>query len=196
MTMETLEPILAQHPFFEGLEPAYLKLLVGCASNVRFEAGAYIFRRGEEADQFYLLRQGRAALEIFAPQCPPITIATLEKDDVLGWSWVVAPYSWRLDARAVEPTRAIALDGKCLRTKCERKLGIPTVADRIAQQVVKSRLEPAVDPLFHPDSYGYRPGKSALDAVGQARHPAQQWIARFREHRAAGSRVRALRRRL
>jgi RNA-directed DNA polymerase len=51
----------------------------------------------------------------------------------------------------------------------ERKLGIPTVSDRIAQQVVKSRLEPGVDPLFHPDSYGYRPGKSALDAVGQAR---------------------------
>src|ERR1019366_4243054 len=50
----------------------------------------------------------------------------------------------------------------------ERKLGIPTVSDRIAQMVVKSRLEPAVDPLFHPDSYGYRPGKSALDAVGQA----------------------------
>lgn len=51
----------------------------------------------------------------------------------------------------------------------ERQLGIPTVADRIAQQVVKARLEPAVDPLFHADSYGYRPGKSALDAVGQAR---------------------------
>ena len=51
----------------------------------------------------------------------------------------------------------------------ERKLGIPTVSDGIAQMVVKSRLEPAVEPLFHPDSYGYRPGKSALDAVGQAR---------------------------
>ena len=51
----------------------------------------------------------------------------------------------------------------------ERKLGIPTVSDRIAQMVVKLRLEPAVEPLFHPDSYGYRPGKSALDAVGQAR---------------------------
>ena len=82
--METLERILAQHPFFEALEPEYLKLLVGCASNVRFEARTYIFRRGEEANQFYLLRQGRAALEIFAPQRPPITIATLEKDDVLG----------------------------------------------------------------------------------------------------------------
>src|SRR5271154_888849 len=51
----------------------------------------------------------------------------------------------------------------------ERKLGIPTVSDRIGQVVVKSRLEPAVDPLFHPDSYGYRPKKSALDAVGTCR---------------------------
>jgi RNA-directed DNA polymerase len=51
----------------------------------------------------------------------------------------------------------------------ERKLGIPTVADRVAQMVVKMHLEPKVEPLFHADSYGYRPFKSAHDAVGQAR---------------------------
>ena len=51
----------------------------------------------------------------------------------------------------------------------ERILGIPTVADRIAQMVVTMYLEPLVEPCFHPDSYGYRPGKSALDAVGTAR---------------------------
>lgn len=50
-----------------------------------------------------------------------------------------------------------------------RPLGIPTVADRIAQTVVKRYLEPLVEPCFHDDSYGYRPGKSALDAVGVAR---------------------------
>jgi group II intron reverse transcriptase/maturase len=50
-----------------------------------------------------------------------------------------------------------------------RPLGIPTVADRIAQMVVKRALEPLVEPHFHDDSYGYRPGKSALDAVGVAR---------------------------
>jgi group II intron reverse transcriptase/maturase len=50
-----------------------------------------------------------------------------------------------------------------------RPLGIPTVADRIAQTVVKRYLEPEVDPHFHEDSYGYRPGKSAIDAVGRAR---------------------------
>lgn len=51
----------------------------------------------------------------------------------------------------------------------ERPLGIPTVGDRVAQMVVKMHLEPIVEPLFHPDSYGYRPGKSALDAVGACR---------------------------
>ena len=51
----------------------------------------------------------------------------------------------------------------------ERRLGIPTVGDRVAQMVVKMILEPVVEPIFHPDSYGYRPNKSALDAVGRAR---------------------------
>lgn len=50
-----------------------------------------------------------------------------------------------------------------------RPLGIPTISDRIAQMVIKKRLEPLVEPYFHDDSYGYRPGKSALDAIAQAR---------------------------
>lgn len=50
-----------------------------------------------------------------------------------------------------------------------RALGIPTVADRIAQMVVKQNLEPELEQHFHPDSYGYRPGRSALDAIGKAR---------------------------
>jgi hypothetical protein len=60
----------------------------------------------------------------------------------------------------------------------ERTLGIPTVSDRIAQMVVKNRLEAVVDPLFLPASYGYRPNKSALEAVGQARQMcwAYDWV--------------------
>ena len=50
-----------------------------------------------------------------------------------------------------------------------RPLGIPTISDRIAQMVIKNRMEPLVEPHFHDDSYGYRPGKSALDAIAQAR---------------------------
>ena len=59
-----------------------------------------------------------------------------------------------------------------------RVLGVPTVADRIAQTVVTMVLEPLVEPLFHQDSYGYRPGRSALDAVGTCRKRCweQPWV--------------------
>jgi CRP/FNR family cyclic AMP-dependent transcriptional regulator len=118
--MENLERILAEHRFFAGLEPRYLELLVGCASNVRFDAGQTIFREGEQANKFYLIRHGRVALDIYAAERGTITIDTLDEGDVLGWSWLVPPYHWQFDARAVELTRAIALDGKCLREKSEK----------------------------------------------------------------------------
>ena len=139
--METLERILGEHPFFEGLEPEYLKLLVGCASNARFQAGAYLFREGEEASHFYLIRQGRVAVEIYAPQRPPIVVQTLEGGDILGWSWLIPPYHWRFDARIVEPARAIALDGKCLRTKCEENHDLGYALLKRFAHIVEQRLE-------------------------------------------------------
>jgi CRP-like cAMP-binding protein len=117
--METLERILAAHPFFRDLAPVHLALLVGCATNVRFDGGAFLFRTGEEANRFFLLREGAVALEAAAPGKPPLVVQTLGAGEILGWSWLVPPYHWVFDARALEPTRAIALDGKCLREKCE-----------------------------------------------------------------------------
>jgi CRP/FNR family transcriptional regulator, cyclic AMP receptor protein len=139
--MDSLEPILAKHPFFEGLDPAYLKLLVGCASNVRFDAGAYVIRQGESASHFYLIRQGRIALETRAPQRPPIVIETLEEGDILGWSWLIPPYLWRFDARIVEPTRAIALDGKCLRMKCDENHDLGYELLKRFAHIVTERLQ-------------------------------------------------------
>jgi len=117
--MEDLKNILTTHPFFSGMKPEHLQLLVGCASNARFDAGKFILREGEEANEFYLLRHGKVALEVYAPERGPINIQTLGEGDILGWSWLVPPYRWKFDARVVEMTRAIALDGKCLRQKSE-----------------------------------------------------------------------------
>ena len=63
----------------------------------------------------------------------------------------------------------------------KRPLGIPTVADRVAQMVVKQYLEPTLEPHFHRDSYGYRPGKSAIEAVGVARKRCWRydWVLDF-----------------
>ena len=154
---ETLEHILGTQPFLEGLPEEYLQLLVGCASNVRFAPGAFIFREGEEAGQIYLLRDGRVALEIFAPQCPPIVVDTLEKEDVLGWSWLVAPYVWRFNARVVETTRAIALDGKCLRMKCEQDHHLGYDLLKRFTQIMDQRLQATRLQLL--DVYSAQPAK-------------------------------------
>jgi len=139
--METLEPILAQHPFLKGLEPKYLKLIVGCASNARFNAGQYLFREGEEANQFYMIRQGKVAVQISAAQRGVIAVQTIGEGDILGWSWLIPPYRWRFDARALELTRAIALDGKCLRTKSEEDHDLGYELLKRFSSVIAERLE-------------------------------------------------------
>ncbi len=144
--MKTLNGILATHPFFSGLEPAYLELAVGCASNVRFNAGDLIFKEGDQADNFYLIRQGQVALELFVPGRGPITIQTVGEGEILGWSWLIPPYHWRFDARATKTTLAIVLDGKCLRAKCEEdhELGyelVKRIVSILGQRLDATRLQ-------------------------------------------------------
>jgi len=152
--VETLEPIIAQHPFLQGLEPQYLGLMVGCASNVRFKSGQFLFREGEEANQFYMVREGKVALQIPTAR-QPIIIQTVDKGDVLGWSWLVPPYRWRFDARALELTRAIALDGRCLRRKSEEDHNFGYELLRRFSTIIVERLEATRLQLL--DVYGTRP---------------------------------------
>jgi CRP/FNR family cyclic AMP-dependent transcriptional regulator len=119
MAMETLERILSEQPFFAGLDESFCNLACGCAKNVRFDAGQYIFHEGDPADQFYLVRQGQVALQISAPGRGAMMFQTLKDGEVFGVSWLVPPYRWTYDAKALEPVRAIAMDARCLRAKCE-----------------------------------------------------------------------------
>ena len=142
--MEDLKSYLAEHPFFTGLSPDHLDLIVGCASNVRFNAGDYVFNEGQPADKFYVIRQGKVALQIHDRQ--PMTIETITDGEVLGWSWLLPPYRWHFDAQALTLTRALALDGKCLREKCEKdpKLGyelFKRVAAVMMQRLQSTRLQ-------------------------------------------------------
>jgi len=139
--METLERIIAEHEFFAGLESYYTGLLVGCGANVRFHPGTYIFKEGEEANEFYLIRSGKVALELFAPQHKPIVVETLSDGDILGWSWLLPPYLWKFHAHVVEDTRAIALDGKCLRAKCEQNHDLGYEVLKRFAQIMERRLE-------------------------------------------------------
>jgi CRP-like cAMP-binding protein len=150
--METLERILSGHPFFEGLPRVDLELIVGCASNVRFEARQFLFRTGEEANEFFLVRSGRIALEVAPPGRASVAVQTLGEGEILGWSWLVPPYHWVFDARAIEPTRAIALDGKCLRAKCESDHDLGYELLKRFAHIMEQRLQAARLQLL--DVYG------------------------------------------
>lgn len=144
--METLEKILVQHPFVEGLPSEHINLILGCAKNAVFEPGKYLFKENEEANNFYIIRSGKVALEIYSPEAGSIIIQTLGEGDIIGWSWMVPPYQWRFDARAIELTRVIQLDGTCLRNKCETdpRLGyeiMKRLANVFEQRINAMRLQ-------------------------------------------------------
>ncbi len=139
--MENLRGIVAEHPFCKELEPAYVDLLTGCASNVRFEAGQRLFREGGEANKFFLIREGAVSLETVAPQGGKITVETVSEGEVLGWAWLVPPYRWHFTASAAGPVRAIAMDGTCLRTKCQKNHDLGYELLRRTIDIVGQRLE-------------------------------------------------------
>ena len=119
MNKADIRDLLAAHPFFAGLPGTDLDLIAGCGTNVHFRPGEMLFAEGEPADRFFVLRRGRVAIETHMPQRPAIVLATHGSGDVVGWSWLFPPYRWAFGARAVEDTSAIALDGACLRAKCD-----------------------------------------------------------------------------
>jgi CRP/FNR family transcriptional regulator, cyclic AMP receptor protein len=138
--METIEPILLSLPIFKSFNDAEIKLLVGCASNVVYKPDQYISREGDDANIFYVIRHGRVVVELFSPQHGPVCIQTCTEGDVLGWSWLIPPYKSRFDAKVTEQTRLIALDGKCLRSKCEKDHSLGFKMMQIFTEIMAERL--------------------------------------------------------
>ena len=117
--MKDIAAFLTEQTFFAGLEEADLRLLAGCAVNEHVREGTLLFREGKRADRFYLIRKGRIALEVLVPGRGRTVVDTLDAGEVVGWSWLVPPYRWSFDGRAVSEASLVAFDGACLRGKCE-----------------------------------------------------------------------------
>ena len=140
--MHTLDELIASSPVFAGMPAEYLTLVAGCGRNVGFEEGALLFREGDVADTFYLVRRGRVAFELNTPDRGGIVIETVDSGDVVGWSWLFPPYRTHFDARAVEEVRAIAFDGACLRGKCEED-------PRLGYELMQRFAQVMIDRLQH-----------------------------------------------
>ncbi len=145
--MRGIEQLLAEHELFVGLDQSTLELLAGCARNVVFDANERLFVEGGRADRFWIVRQGRVALEVTVPGSGQMTVETLGAGSVVGWSWLVPPYRWRFDAIAQEVTRATVFDVGCVRSKmdADARVGyqllsrfVPVIVDRL--QATRLRL--------------------------------------------------------
>jgi CRP/FNR family transcriptional regulator, cyclic AMP receptor protein len=117
---ESMVTRVALHPFLAGMNRIQLGLLTDCAMPVHFKKGQTIFREGEMANRFYLIESGKVVLESGDGLGKPVLIETIGAGDLLGWSWMFPPYTWRFTARAAEPTAAIFFYGTILREYCER----------------------------------------------------------------------------
>ncbi|MEO6182454.1 MAG: cyclic nucleotide-binding domain-containing protein, partial [Verrucomicrobiota bacterium] len=139
--MKTIDHKLIHHPFVKGMKTEYLAILARHAREAEFIADQMIFRQNENAHQFYLILEGRVALESYVARTDDIPLQIVTAGDALGWSWLFPPFVWHFQARAIEPTKAIFLDGASLLVDCEEdhSFGYQLMA-RIAQVVVQ-RLE-------------------------------------------------------
>lgn len=106
---------LASHPFFLGWEGPLLERLEPDVVGRSYAAGDRLLKEGDPADRFILIREGKVALEIVLPDRPYVTVQTLSGGEVMGWSWLIRPHLWRLDARAVKATRTLEIPAATLR---------------------------------------------------------------------------------
>jgi CRP-like cAMP-binding protein len=147
--------LLAEVPTMAALDRGHLELIAGCGSIRAFADGERLFREGEPANAFYLLRHGRVALEFYVPGRGEVTVTTIGAGEIVGWSWLVPPYEWHLDARALERGSAIEFDGACLRGKfdADPELGYQMMK-RFATILLERLQETRVQML---DVYGHSP---------------------------------------
>lgn len=141
--MKKIVDILADHSFFQDLSPEHLAFIAGCGKNVVFEENEVIAKPGDAADDFFLIRNGRAALILEIPPYQPIIYQTLGENEILGLSWLIPPYRWTVRVKTITPVRAIAIDGACLRKKCEEDPALGFKLMKHLVQVLVAREEAA-----------------------------------------------------
>ncbi|MFQ6022356.1 MAG: Crp/Fnr family transcriptional regulator [Acidiferrobacterales bacterium] len=121
MNKRSIDDYLSAHEFFSGLNEDFTKFLSQCAGELQIKKGEVLFQQGDRADKFYLIRNGRVAVQIPALMGPAIEIQSLGEDQILGWSWLIAPYRWNFQARAEEDSDLLEFDGRAILARCEQE---------------------------------------------------------------------------
>ena len=121
MSNQSTAEYLSAHEFFSEFSDDVLKFLCECSSTREIKKGQILFRQGENADKFYVVRSGRISIQMPAIMGPTLEIQTLDKDQVLGWSWLISPYKWNFQTKAEEDSELLQFDGAAILARCEQE---------------------------------------------------------------------------
>lgn len=110
---------LSSHAFFCGLSEEMLKFISLCTGKREIKKDQVLFQQGETADKFYVVLSGHISIQMPAIMGPSLEIQALGHDQVLGWSWLIPPYKWSFQAKAVEDTELLMFDGTAILARCE-----------------------------------------------------------------------------
>ena len=129
MSNQSTTEYLSAHEFFSEFSDDVLKFLCECSSTREIKKGQILFRQGENADKFYVVRSGRISIQMPAIMGPTLEIQAVDEDQVLGWSWLISPYQWNFQTKAEDDSELLQFDGAAILARCEQdpKLGFELV---------------------------------------------------------------------
>ncbi len=141
MNDRSILDLLAEHAFTSGLGIEDRRLLADLTTTRSYQPGELLIQEGQPATAFFLVVSGRIAIEVYLKGGETRHLQTVVANSAIGWSWLVPPYRWEFDARALEPSTAIVVDAQRLRdlfgTHCT--LGLHLTRELLA--VVADRLK-------------------------------------------------------
>ncbi|MGW5118564.1 cyclic nucleotide-binding domain-containing protein [Streptomyces noursei] len=141
-------------PLLEGLPPNGRERLLAFAHEVTIPEGDRIFEEGRAADQFWIIRTGSVNLDVRLAGRRPAVVDVLGPGDLLGWSWLVPPYRWRMGAEAFTLVRAHVFDATGVRALCEADPVLGLAVTRRVLDVVARRLSATRHRLIDPGGAG------------------------------------------
>ena len=121
MSNSSTTEYLSTHEFFSEFSDDVIQFLCECSSMREIKKGQVLFRQGEHADKFYVVRSGRISIQMPAIMGPTLEIQTLDKDQILWWSWLISPYKWNFQTKAEEDSELLQFDGAAILARCEQE---------------------------------------------------------------------------
>jgi len=140
MTTHSIVDVLASHHFTRTMSPANRTRLAEAAQLFEASPGEYLSREGDPAQAFFLIESGNVEIGTDLDEPRSSAILRVGAGDVVGWSWLMSPYRWEFDARAVNTVNGIRFDAEWLRNQCECDHDLGFQLTKQLLEVVSRRL--------------------------------------------------------